>query len=124
MSERPQLEARLDHLPRALVVHLRGEIDLANAESLRHEVLAVAGRHTVPTVIVEVGEVEYLDSSGLELLFLLARELGEREQALVAVVPPRSPASRTLEVAGLDRLYPVHADLDGALGATDDRTAR
>jgi len=124
MSERPQLEARLDHLPRALVVHLRGEVDLANAESLRHEVLAVAGRHAAGTVIVDVGEVEYLDSSGLELLFLLARELGERDQALVAVVPPRSPASRTLEVAGLDRLYPVHPDLDGALAATDDRTAR
>ena len=124
MSDRPQVTARLTHVPRALLVHLRGEIDLANAAAIRREVLETADRNPASTVIVELGEVTYLDSSGLELLFLLARQLDERDQALVAVVPPRTPASRTIEVAGLGRLYPVHADLDGALAALDGRPAR
>jgi anti-anti-sigma factor len=124
MSTEPQVEAQLAHLPRALVVQLRGEIDLANAGPIRHEVLDLANRHRASHVIVELGEVQYLDSSGLELLFLLARQLGDGDTSMIAVVPPGSPAGRTLKLAGLDRLYPVHPDLDLALREADRRPAR
>jgi anti-anti-sigma factor len=118
------ISTQLGHLPNALVVALSGEIDLANAEAIRLEVVALARRHGPARVVVDLGAVTYLDSSGIELLFLLARELGALGISLAAVVPERSIPARPLSLVGLDDLCPVHRGLDAALAAGDEHRQR
>ena len=46
------------------VVELHGEVDFASADEVR-EALCAAG---APTVVVELGEVDFIDSAGLRAL--------------------------------------------------------
>jgi anti-sigma B factor antagonist len=93
------------------VVSLRGEIDLHRHAELRavltHEV--DAGRN----LIVDLTEVDFLDSTGLGLLVGVlkrARERGERlgidPTGLVLVVSALE-VRRTLEVTQLDRVFTI-----------------
>jgi anti-sigma B factor antagonist len=95
----------------AVVVRLRGELDLANVERVR-EVLLDAARSDADRLVVDLGEVTFLDSTVLGALLLARRSLKERPLVLVA---PAGEPRRALEVAGVLRHLTVHASLDEAL---------
>lgn len=116
MSER-LLHTDLGHLPDALVVALRGEIDLANAESIRLAIVELAAEHQPARVVLDLAGVTYMDSSGIELLFLLARAVPGTGARFVAVVPEGCPAARPLSFVALDALCPIHPVLEAALAA-------
>lgn len=91
------------------LIRLSGEVDLSWSQQVRKAVLdALAGSHQVGVVL---SDVSYIDSSGIAALvegFQNARTHG-RGFALVAV----SDAVRAvLELARLDRVFPLVADVD------------
>jgi stage II sporulation protein AA (anti-sigma F factor antagonist) len=51
-------------------------------------------------LVVDLEEVEYLDSAGIGILFDLWRRLTAHEQELMLVVPTGSPVRRSLQVSG------------------------
>lgn len=89
------------------LIRLRGEVDLSWSQQVRKAVLDALAAS--PRVGVDLGEVGYIDSSGIAALvegFQQARTQG-RGFALVAV----SDAVRSvLELARLDRVFPLVAD--------------
>ena len=89
------------------VIRLRGEVDLSWSQQVRRAVLDALAES--PRVGVELSGVSYIDSSGIAALvegFQNARTQG-RGFALVAV----SDAVRSvLELARLDRVFPIVAD--------------
>ncbi len=92
-----------------VLIHLRGEVDLSWSQQVRKAVLdALAASPRVGVVLRDVG---YIDSSGIAALvegFQNARSTG-RAFALVAI----SDAVRAvLELARLDRVFPIVADAD------------
>lgn len=91
-----------------LLIRLRGEVDLSWSQQVRDAVLAALGKST--RVGVVLSEVSYIDSSGIAALvegFQNARSKGSGF-ALVAV----SDAVRAvLELARLDRVFPIVADV-------------
>jgi len=93
-----------------VLVRLQGEVDLSWSGDVRKAVLD-ALQDGVP-VGVDLSAVRYIDSSGIAALvegFQTARAKGGRF-ALVAV----SDAVRAvLELARLDRVFPLLADADG-----------
>jgi anti-sigma B factor antagonist len=97
----------------AVVVHLGGELDLYNADELR-TVLdeAIAGSAT--RVVVDMAEVEFVDSTALGVLIEARTRLG-RDGLLLAA--PQIETRRTLQVSGLDRQLPVHDSVESALAA-------
>src|SRR5215210_4070954 len=94
-SQDPVAEVRRDG--DAVVVRLRGELDLANVERLR-DVLLDAARGDAARLVVDLGDVIFLDSTALGALVQAHRALGER--ALVLVAPAGDPR-RPLAVSGL-----------------------
>ena len=95
------------------VARLSGEIDLSNARSLGDRVEgAVTNR--ARGLVLDLSGVRYLDSTGLHLVFRLARRLGDRQQALRLVVPRTSRIRRLLLMAGVESVADV-VDGDGAL---------
>jgi anti-sigma B factor antagonist len=84
-------EADLDGAPGLAV---RGEVDLA----------VVATRSSVGAFVLDLCDVEFLDSTGLRVL-LHARALLARDERALAVVCPPGNVRRLLEVVGVDDLF-------------------
>ena len=96
------------------IVRLTGEIDLANAVPLYHEVIARV-RHDGAGLVVDLAEVEHLDSAGLRILYRVAERLATRRQRLVLVAPPGSAVLHVLELSGFHRRAPISATLAQAM---------
>lgn len=93
------IDVRFDRANGALVVRLRGEVDLSNAAMIKRSIEdSVSNREL--KVVVDLERVVYLDSAGIGILFALRRHLGTRSQGLVLLVPDGSPLRRSLEVSG------------------------
>lgn len=98
----------------AVVVRLGGELDLSNAAAVRQALLdAVDG--TPGRVVVDLAQVDFMDSTALAALLEARARLRERERFLLAA--PGLEAQRALQVSGLDRHFRVHATVEEALAA-------
>jgi anti-anti-sigma factor len=82
-----------------LTIRLGGEIDLANADQVEAEIEESIDS-SVTEAVFELSEVEYLDSAGVRVLFVLADRLRTRQIGMRVVAPPGTPAHRVLELAG------------------------
>jgi len=82
-----------------LTIRIAGEIDLANAGALEGA-LEDAIDSSVADTRIDLGAVEYLDSAGVRVLFVLADRLRTRQIGLRVYAPPGSPARRVLDIAG------------------------
>jgi anti-sigma B factor antagonist len=94
------------------LVRVRGEVDLSWSQRLRKTILdALASSRPVA---IDLSQVTYIDSSGIAALvegFQNARGKGQRFN-LVAV---SKPVFAVLELARLDRVFPMFASIDDAL---------
>ena len=99
-------EVRLDEASAWTVVRLSGEIDLSNAEALGAAAEgAVSNR--ARGLVLDLSEVTFLDSTGLRLVFRLARRLRDRQQALRLVVPDGARIARLLTLSGVTSVAEV-----------------
>ena len=70
-----------------VVARVTGELDIAGA-SRTGERIAQAVPTSALGLVVDFTELEFIDSSGVAMLFGLARTLGGRRQRLRVVAPP------------------------------------
>lgn len=94
------------------VLHLTGEIDLATAPTLREHLVGTvdAGDHRV---IVDLRDVEFIDSTGLGALIGGLKRVRSLDGALRLIcVEPR--ILKIFEITGLDKVFEIHADVEGA----------
>jgi len=80
------------------VVRIRGEIDLSNVGATLRSIEAAVDE-SAPGLVVDLRELEFLDSAGVRLLFEAARLVTSAGGRFVALVSPGSPAVRVLELA-------------------------
>ena len=97
----------------ARVVRLGGEIDLYNAAEVR-AALSEACAEAPEQIVVDLGEVEFIDSTALGVLIETRTKLKNRDGFLLAA--PGLETRRALEISGLDRLFTVHDTVPDALG--------
>jgi anti-anti-sigma factor len=95
----------------SVVVRLAGELDLYNAEEVR-AALTQAIESGPRRVVVDMAEVEFVDSTALGVLIEARSKLGREGLALAA---PQLDTRRTRQVSGLDRHLPVHDTVEQAL---------
>lgn len=98
----------------SLVLALSGEIDLDRAPGVRRQLLDCVKRGK--DVLVDLSKVTYIDSSGIAGLVEALQWANRRGTALhLAAVSPQ--ALRVFELARLDKVFTIHADVDAALAA-------
>jgi anti-anti-sigma factor len=97
-----------------VVARLTGELDIAGAESTGRRI-AEAVPSSARGVVVDMTDLDFIDSSGVSMLFTLARRVGSRRQELRVVAPAGRPVARVLQIVEFERAAPVHADLDSAV---------
>jgi anti-anti-sigma factor len=97
-----------------VVARVTGELDIAGAAPTGDSIA-----EAVPTsargLVVDFSGLEFIDSSGIAMLFGLARRLGSRRQELRVVARPGEAVGRVLEIVEFDRAAPVVGTLDEAL---------
>ena len=104
--------------PDTVIATVSGEIDGSNAAEVQHAV-AEHVPTTARALIVDLGQTAYVDSTGVELLFELARRLSSRRQSFSVVVPQGSGVRRVLELCDIGSVGALVATLDEALAASD-----
>ena len=97
-----------------VVARVSGEIDLSNAVHVGEQ-LAAAVANTALGLVIDLTATDYLDSSGVHLVFDLADRLRQRQQQLRIVVPEGAPMRRVLRIVELGGTVPVLADVDAAV---------
>ena len=96
------------------VVHLAGEVDLEHSPQIRKVLLGAVQNGCY--VLVDMAEVNYIDSSGIACLIEALQE-ARKKGANLALIAVNPQALRVLELARLDTVFPIHADLTSAVQA-------
>lgn len=96
-----------------VLVRVCGEVDLSWSQQVRDAILAALGNGGVG---VELALVTYIDSSGIAALvegFQTARGKGKR----FGVIAASTAVLAVLQLARLDKVFPMFADVDAARAA-------
>lgn len=96
-DDEPQLTVRTEpDGPGGVVIHLAGELDLATAPQLTSAAAEVLGGGA-REVVVDLGALEFMDSSGLRVLLEVANQVDK-----VRVRNASATARRVIESTGVE----------------------
>ena len=99
----------------AVVIQLVGELDLYNAPEVRAALLELCSEQP-ERLVVDLGGVDFVDSTALGVLIEARTTLEQRQTFLLAA--PALETHRALAISGLDQHLAVHETVDSALAAT------
>jgi anti-sigma B factor antagonist len=99
-----------------IVVALRGELDVTDAASAASGLAAVSDRDRA--IIVDLGGLEFIDSSGLAALVLARRHLRHAGGDLLLAAPQRR-VLRILTITRLIDVFSVHACVADAVASSE-----
>ncbi len=96
------------------IVRLTGDIDLSCSPQARKTILASLsrGHHT----LVDLSGVSYIDSSGVASL-VEGFQFARKHTLRFGLIGVSEAAMSVLELARLDKVFPIHADLAARLTA-------
>lgn len=97
-----------------MVARLTGELDLSNTASIGGA-LTESVPNSALAVILDLTDVEYLDSAGIHLIYDLREKLRVRGQSLHLVIPADSPAGDALRLAGVSGSVVTAETVEAAL---------
>jgi anti-sigma B factor antagonist len=95
------------------VVTVGGDIDVFTSPRLRETLLELIEKGQVD-LLVDLGEVEFLDSTGLGVLVGIHHRLRNREGSM-SLVGGNERVRRVFHVTQLDRIFTLHPTLDDAI---------
>ena len=97
-----------------VIARVTGELDVAGAERTGQRI-SDAVPNSARGLVVDFSELDFIDSSGIAMLFSRARRLGSRRQELRVVARDGRPVARVLQIVEFDRAARVHETLEEAL---------
>ncbi|AUW93624.1 MAG: anti-sigma factor antagonist [Sulfobacillus thermosulfidooxidans] len=89
---------------RRILVAVNGDLDLTSAAPLRDALDELLERYRDKALVLDLSDVEFIDSSGLGVILGRFRKMGDRPFSLVGVRPS---VKAVLELAGITDLLPV-----------------
>ena len=92
--------------PGTWVLRARGEIDVATSPELRRELHQLADRHG--SIVVDLHDVTFIDSSGLGVLVGTLKRLRERDpDATLVLEGLQEPVRKVFDITGLSDLFAI-----------------
>lgn len=106
----------------AVIVRLKGEVDISSAHLLTSQFSALASDRPPSSVVVDATEVTFMDSTGLHALVEGKRALHDKGTRIFLI--PSRQARRVLELVFPDPLFAFRLDsVEEALRLLDQETA-
>jgi anti-sigma B factor antagonist len=97
-----------------IVVALAGESDVYTYDQLRGALEAEAGKGSA-LLIVDLAGLEFMDSTGVQVLLDIRVLMNEHGGKLV-LARPQNTVARVLNLVGADQLIPVYPSIEEAIG--------
>ena len=111
-----QLETELRDIDGTMVLDVTGEIDVYTAPQFKEAVntiIATGQKH----LIIDMGNVTYMDSSGFGVLLSATKRL-RPEGGTINLVRCNTVIGRVLKITRLDTVFATYDNMDDALKAT------
>jgi anti-sigma B factor antagonist len=110
-----QLKASVSAADAYSLVTLAGESDMKTRETLR-KALTQAAVQPARHLIVDLSELEFIDSAAMHELMEVRASFGGAGGQL-SLVAPQPLVARVLNLTGADQIVPVYPDLGSAVAA-------
>jgi anti-sigma B factor antagonist len=91
------------------LVVLSGEADVTNSDTLR-EVLEAEVAKEPRTLVIDLGELRFMDSSALHVV-LRANRMMDRYGGVLSLARPLDTVARMLSLTAADQFIPVYASV-------------
>jgi anti-anti-sigma factor len=99
-----------------VMADVEGEVDLSNASSLKTD-LTVSVSNAALGLLIDLTGLDFLDSSGVHMLYDIADRLATRQQRFAVVMAPDAPPRRAIEISGVEPATWLYGDRESALQA-------
>jgi anti-sigma B factor antagonist len=96
------------------VLALDGEIDLVAAPAVRESLAQIVNDNTDRTVVVDLRDVTFMDSSGIGALLSAHRRLKLQQRAMV-IAEPQPIVARVLGLTNIERVIQIADSLTSAV---------
>jgi anti-anti-sigma factor len=113
-EEEAEMEMKVEELPGATLVVLRGKLDVAGASAIELNFSATAGARKA--LVVDLSGVSFVASMGMRLLLLVGKTMAARGGKM-ALLSPLPEVASVLHTAGIDTVIPICAARDAAVAA-------
>lgn len=108
------MEIKLRRSSTTYVIDITGEMDLYNAFKLKDMVTAMIGRQ-IREFVINLENVDYIDSSGIGALLTVHAEVKKRGLAL-RFASVKGSVKRVIELTKLSGYLPICTDVSEAVG--------
>ena len=98
----------------AVIVSVRGEIDLQNSPELRTELLDLLVKHTPQRLVLNLAQVPYMDSSAIAVLVELLQKV-RKTGGKIYLTDLQPRVKGLLEIARLGSIFSIVTDEAEAL---------
>ncbi len=103
------------------VFRLKGEIDLHSSPDLRTDIMALLNKGEVKTLVLNMAEVPYVDSSAIAVMVEALQKLRKTGKVCLTNLSPR--VKGLLQIARLDSIFTVtDTEAEAIGGETGDRS--
>jgi anti-sigma B factor antagonist len=97
------------------VVSVAGELDMSTAPRFKQTLLGALG-NAPASVIVDLTECEFIDSSALNIIIGARQRLdGDGVSVGLSIVTPNPTVRRVFEITGLDTMFAIHPSRAAAM---------
>lgn len=108
----------VDQQPGYTVIRASGYLDISTSPRLREKILAVAADEP-SLLLLDLGAIEFLDSSGLGVI-LNGWKLLQSQGSSLAVISPEQRITKIFEITALHLSIHLYRTLDEALAAESE----
>ena len=107
---------------RSVIVAIEGELDIATADDLREHVQQAMDEHG-PWLILDLSALDFMDSSGLNVIINAYRTVREQNGSL-SLAALNERVTKVVRLVGLHRQVPVHKTVSTAITAMEALEAK
>jgi anti-sigma B factor antagonist len=99
---------------RVMVARMPDEVEITQAPLLRGQLMRAVENRDLGLVI-DLTATQYLDSSGINMLFELGESLAARQLQIAVVMPQGGLVERVVSIVNLGSAMPIHRDTESAV---------
>lgn len=107
-----ELDINSEHLEDVCTLRLTGEVDVYTAPRLK-EALVQHIEDGCTDIVIDLGGMGFIDSSGLGVLVGALRRVKEREGS-IRLICDRENILKIFRITGLDKVFPIFSTLEEA----------